>query len=163
MSLIPSTADQRPESGSSLIVLIVAIVVIGLAAWIVMSRMQQSSDFAGSEGLGVAAPTDQARQQRTISDMQVIGRAVSLMRADTGAHPQTLVELERGRYLALVPSTDAWGNAWVYEAGEDGYTLASLGADGRPGPAPPVPWTTGAYDCDLVLINGQVTQGPSGR
>jgi hypothetical protein len=86
-----------------------------------------------------------------------------MMQVDTGAYPQELSELHDGGYLALVPATDGWRNAWVYETEEDGYTLTSLGADGRPGPAPPSPWISGAYDCDLVLTNGQITQGPSGR
>ena len=151
------------ERGSSLVVLVIGLLVVGLVAWLVMSRLQQSRDQSGAEGLGAAAPMDHSRQTRTITDMQAIGRALALMQVDTGAYPQEFVELERGGYLALVPPADAWGNAWIYEAGLDGYTLKSLGAGGQPGPAPPSPWTSGAYDCDLVLTNGQITQGPSGR
>jgi hypothetical protein len=95
--------------------------------------------------------------------MRAIGRALSLMQVDAGAYPRALVDLERGDYLVLVPPADAWGNAWVYETSSDGYTLTSLGAGGQPGPVPPSPWISGAYECDLVLANGQMTQGPSGR
>jgi len=151
------------ERGSSLIVLVIGLLIVGLVAWLVMSRLQQSRELSGAEELGAAAPMDHSRQQRTVTDMQTIGRALALMQVDTGAYPQEFVELERGGYLTLVPPADAWGNAWIYETGPDSFTLTSLGADGQPGPAPPTPWTSGAYDCDLVLTNGQITQGPAGR
>ena len=154
---------RHHERGWSLIVLVIALLIVGLLTLMVMSRLQQSRELSGAGELGAAAPMDHSRQQRTMADMQVIGRAVSLMQVDTGAYPQALVELERGGYLVLVPPADAWGNAWVFETAADGYTLTSLGADGRPGPAPPSPWTTGAYDCDLVLTNGQMTHRPTGR
>jgi hypothetical protein len=153
----------HPERGASLIVLVIGLVIVGLAAWIVLSQLQESRDLPGSEELGAAAPIAQAGQQRTFADMRAIGRALSFMQVDTGAYPQELAELERGGYLELVPETDGWGNGWVYAVGPNGYTLTSLGADGRPGPGPPSPWITGAYDCDLLLTNGQITQGPTGR
>jgi hypothetical protein len=156
-------ATLKNERGASLVVLVIALVVVGLLTWMVMSRMRHSSQSAGPAELGGAAPLTQAGQQRTLSDLRSIGRALSMMQVDTGAYPQELSELHDGGYLALVPATDGWRNAWVYETEEDGYTLTSLGADGRPGPAPPSPWISGAYDCDLVLTNGQITQGPSGR
>ena len=115
------------------------------------------------EEAGMAASMDRSRQQRTMSDMQVIGRALALMQVDTGDYPQELAELERGGYLTMVPGTDAWGNSWAYSPGPEGYTLTSLGADGHPGPPPPSPWVAGAYDCDLVLSNGEITRGPTGR
>jgi len=156
--------EPRPrEGGSSLLVLVIGLVIVGLVAWLVISRLQASREMPGAGELGTAAPMDHSRQARTIIDMQTLGRALALMQVDKGAYPQDFAELESGGYLALVPPTDAWGNAWIYEAGEGGYTLTSLGADGQPGPAPPSPWTSGAYDCDLVLTNGQITQGPAGR
>ncbi len=151
------------ERGSSLIVLVIGLLIVGLATWLVVSRLQQNRELSGGGELGAAAPMDHSRQARTIVDMRALGRTLSLMQVDKGAYPEEFVELERGGYLAVVPTADAWGNAWTYETGQDSYTLTSLGADGRPGPAPPSPWTTGAYDCDLVLTNGQMTQGPSGR
>jgi hypothetical protein len=151
------------ERGASLIVLVIGLLIVGLVAWIVLSRLQQSRDLPGSEELGAAAPMAQAGQQRTITDMRAIGRAISFLQVDTGTYPRELAELERGGYMTVVPTTDGWGHAWAYEATEDAYTLTSLGADGRPGPPPPSPWTSGAYDCDLVMVNGQITQGPSGR
>jgi hypothetical protein len=154
---------RHRERGASLIVLVIGLLIVGLVAWLVMSRLQESREQSGAEELGATAPMDHSRQTRTIIDMQTIGRALTLMQVDTGAYPQEIAELERGGYLALVPPADAWGNAWIYESGTDGYTLTSLGAGGLPRPAPPTPWTSGAYDCDLVLTNGQITQGPSGR
>ena len=154
---------RKRERGSSLIVLVIGLLVVGLAAWLVMRGLQKSREVSGAGGPGAAAPMGHSRQQRTLTDMRTIGQALSLMQVDTGAYPGEIVELEHGGYLASVPSADAWGTEWIYATEPGSYTLTSLGADGQPGPAPPIPWTTGAYSCDLVLTNGQMTQGPSGR
>lgn len=153
----------RKESGSALVVLVLALVVVGLLSWIVISRLQQGSDPA-TEGLpGGAAPMDHSRQQRTMTDMRALGQALSAIYVASGAYPRSLDEIETGGYLAQVPATDAWGNPWRYEPSPQAFILTSLGSDGREGPAPPAPWTQGAYDCDLVMVNGQMAQAPSGR
>ena len=88
------------------------------------------------------------------------------MQADSGSLPSSLVELESGGYMVKVPTGDGWGNAWVYTmatARGGTFTLTSLGADGRAGPAPPVDWTTGAFDVDIVFKDGQFLQAPASR
>ena len=147
------------QLGNSLLGLLIALAVIGLTAWFVISRYS-------SAGVGALADAglqlDETKRQRTIGDMRVIGDAIRLMQADTGRPPGALAALQDGRYLALVPMVDGWGNAWTYTVGRDGFSLTSMGSDGRAGPDPPTPWGGGSYACDLVMRNGQMTQAPAG-
>jgi type II secretory pathway pseudopilin PulG len=151
---------MRNERGASLIVLLLVLAIVGLSAWLVLSRYVGGSVDALA---GAGMPLDETRQQRTITDMRTIGQAIALMRADSGAYPANLADLEASGFLARVPAVDGWGNAWSYTAGPNGFTLVSLGEDGRAGPAPPQPWTGGSHACDLVMTNGQFTQAPSER
>jgi hypothetical protein len=95
--------------------------------------------------------------------MKAIGDALRLMQADTGSYPAMLSALQDAGRLAVAPTADAWGNAWSYETTDTGFELRSLGADGRPGPPPPDPWSGGSYACDLVMVNGVFTQAPATR
>jgi type II secretory pathway pseudopilin PulG len=150
-------ADQR---GISLIGILLVLALVCFAAWYVIGRTATS-------GVGVladaGAPLDETKRQRTLVDMHAIGRANDLMRADTGRYAPTLAALESGGYMEKVPPADGWGTAWIYATGARGFTLTSLGSDGRPGPEAPSPWTAWAYPCDLVMENGQLTQAPTGR
>ncbi len=148
------------ERGASLIVLLLAFVILGLGLWLLISRTAENRvDAFAAAGV----PLDETRRQRTLADMRAIGQANELMRADTGSYAATLAGLEAGQYLASVPSTDAWGNPWVYARENGGFRLTSLGADGMPGPSPPLPWTMGAYACDLIMRSGQMVQAPAAR
>lgn len=149
------------QEGSSLIGILIVLVIGGFIAWFAMATYL---DTTGSSSLpGAGAPLDETKRQTTMADMQAIGRAVQLTQADTGSLPGRLAELQEGGYLVRVPAGDGWGTPWAYTTGRDGFTLTSLGSDGRAGPAPPSPWATGAYDADIVLRNGQFVQAPSGR
>jgi hypothetical protein len=85
------------------------------------------------------------------------------MRADRGAYPAKLAELETAGFFVRLPAVDGWANAWTYSTGPNGFTLVSLGEDGRAGPPPPQPWISGSHVCDLVMMNGQFTQVPGER
>jgi hypothetical protein len=148
---------MRNERGASLIALLLALVIVGGTAWLVIGRYIDSSVGALADS---GMPLDETRRQRTITDMRVIGQALTLMQADGGAYPANLAELEAGGFLVRVPAVDGWGNAWSYTTGPNGFTLVSLGEDGRDGPPPPQPWTTGSHACDLIMTNGQFTQIP---
>ncbi len=147
--------------GSSLIGILIVLVIGGFISWYAMTTYLDSA--ADSSLPGAGAPLDETKRQTTMADMQTIGRTIQLMQADTGSTPARLAELQEGGYLVRVPVRDGWGTAWVYTMGRDGFTLTSLGADGLAGPAPPVDWTSGAYDADIVLRNGQFVQAPAGR
>ena len=151
---------MRNERGTSLIAIVLGLVILGLSAGLVISRYANSSVDALA---GSGAPLDETRRQRTITDMRAIGQAIALMRADRGAYPENLAELETAGFFVRVPAVDGWGNAWSYSTGPNGFTLVSLGEDGRAGPPPPQPWTGGSHACDLVMTNGQFTQAPTSR
>jgi hypothetical protein len=51
----------------------------------------------------------------------------------------------------LATAADPWGRPLVYERTQNGYRLASFGADGAPGGEP-----------DLVIVNGRFTEDPLG-
>ena len=151
---------MRNERGVALIVILLALAIVGLVAWLVISRYAENTvELLADSG----APLDETKRTRTLADMQAIGRALGLMQADKGSYPASIVELEAAGYLEIIPSNDGWGNAWVYSTGASGFTLTSLGSDGATGPAPPEPWTRGAYPCDLIMENGQIVQAPAAR
>ena len=160
MAATARNASGPSERGAALIALLLALVISGFLAWYALSTyLGNSADPSGAE-IGVSSPMDHTRQQRTMSDMQAIGRAIAVAYADNGAYPASLAELEAGGHLVRVPTADAWGTVWAYSTGADGYTLVSLGSDGRAGPAPPSPWRSGSYESDLIMKNGQLTQVP---
>lgn len=151
---------MRDERGASLIALLLALVIAFLALWLIISKTAENSVGALA---GAGAPLDETKRQRTIADMQAIGRANALMRADTGSYAGSLDDLEAGGYLVKVPAIDGWGNPWIYTSGNGSFTLTSLGADGDAGPVPPTPWTGGSHACDLTMTNGQLVQAPMER
>ena len=151
---------MRKEHGASMIVLLIALAIAGLVMWLVISQFAENSVGLLADS---GAPLDDTKRTRTLADMQAIGRAIDLMRADKGSYPANFAELEAAGYLAVVPPTDGWGNAWVYVTGASGFKLTSLGSDAAAGPTPPQPWTGGSYPCDLVMENGQMIQAPAGR
>lgn len=148
------------ERGTSLIGIVLGLVILGLGAGLVISRYVNDSVDALA---GAGMPLDETRRQRTITDMRTIGQAIAFMQADRGAYPANLAELETAGFFVSLPAVDGWGNAWDYSTGPNGFTLVSLGEDGRAGPPPPQPWTSGSHACDLVMSNGVFTQAPGER
>ncbi len=149
------------QDGSSLIGILIVLVIGGFISWFALTTYLDATRNSSLPGAG--APLDETKRQTTMADMQAIGRAIQVMQADTGSTPGGLAELQEGGYFVQVPAHDGWGGAWTYTIDRDGFTLTSFGSDGRAGPAPPSSWTTGAYDADIVLRNGQFVQAPAGR
>jgi general secretion pathway protein G len=99
----------------------------------------------------VVGRTEDARRSRAISDIEALGTALDLYKADNGNYPATEQGLQalreqpsdaknwNGPYLKKAVGTDPWGNPYIYtEPGEhnaDSYDLYSTGADGQPGGA----------------------------
>ena len=127
---------RRPQSGFSLVEILVVLVIMGLL-------------------ISVVAPTvlnraDEARIQKVYADFKAIETALKIYRLDNYVYPTTeqglvaLVEpstldpeprnFKEGGYLAEVP-TDPWGRPYLYlSPGENGeIDLYSLGADGLSG------------------------------
>ena len=130
-------AGRRPDSGVTLIEMMVVLVIIAIVAAIVVPN--------------VIGRPDEARMTVASTDIRSIGSALELYRLDNRAYPTTsqglaaLVERPtsppeppnwvEGGYLETLPR-DPWGNDYVYlSPGRDGsgYELVSLGADGQVG------------------------------
>ena len=67
--------------------------------------------------------------------------------------------------MQVTPTNDGWGTNWgyVFNAGNDTYTITSLGSDGSSGPPAPDPWINDPYTPDIALTNGQFMQAPNGQ
>ena len=130
-------AGRRPDSGVTLIEMMVVLVIIAIVAAIVVPN--------------VIGRPDEARMTVASTDIRSIGSALELYRLDNRTYPTTsqglaaLVERPtsppeppnwvEGGYLETLPR-DPWGNDYVYlSPGRDGsgYELVSLGADGQAG------------------------------
>ena len=139
----------RSDEGFSLIELLIVVAIIGIIAAIAVPQLMNAMD--------------RARQRRSMADMRNIATATGMMRVDTGAYAAVLADLSASGYMQVTPTNDGWGRAYVYVAGADSYELGSWGSDGAAGPPQPNPWINEPYDPDLVLINGQFTQAPTGQ
>jgi general secretion pathway protein G len=132
------TTPKRPvghRSGFTLIEVLVVMIILAILAAIVVPR--------------VVGREEDARRARAVSDVESIGTALDMYKADNGEYPTSEEGLQalrtqpasaknwNGPYLKKALTPDPWGNAYVYVApGEhnpDSYDLSSYGADGQPG------------------------------
>jgi len=128
---------RRGDAGVTLIEMMVVLVIIAIVAAIVVPN--------------VIGRPDEARAAVAQTDIRAIGSALELYRLDNRAYPTTsqglaaLVEAPtsppapgnwvEGGYLDGLPQ-DPWGNDYLYlspGAGNAGFELVSLGADGQTG------------------------------
>jgi general secretion pathway protein G len=123
----------RPQSGFTLLELLVVLVVLGLLAGIVAPKY-----FAQ---LG--------RSEVKVAKAQIegLGKALDLYRLEVGHYPSTEQGLQAlvtapsdetrwtGPYLQKKLPQDPWGRNYTYRyPGENGeYDLLSMGKDGQPG------------------------------
>jgi general secretion pathway protein G len=116
----------RDQRGLTLIELLVVMVILGLFSTIVYQAFFPK--------------VDQARDQTTRTQMDIIALALDSYRLDVGEYPPALGDLVesssprwKGPYLqkGRVPK-DPWGNEYSYEVQEGGtnFTLCSTG-DGK--------------------------------
>ena len=140
----------RRDEGFSLIELLIVVAIIGIIAAIAVPQLMNAMD--------------RGRQRRSMADMRNIATANGTYRIDTSAYATTLAGLTPA-YMQVTPTNDGWGTNWgyVFNAGNDTYTITSLGSDGTTGPAAPTPWINDPYTPDIVLVNGQFTQAPSSQ
>ncbi|MCA9291248.1 MAG: type II secretion system protein GspG [Phycisphaerales bacterium] len=92
---------------------------------------------------GAGGDTASARHESTVSALRFVGAVVAHYAAQTGAYPADLAEVKtymhakdsRLPHLIDRANRDAWARPFVYErnADADGFTLMSLGSDGRSG------------------------------
>ena len=129
-------ARRRPDSGVTLIEMMVVLVIIAIVAALVVPN--------------VVGRPDEARVSVAQTDIRSIASALELYRLDNQTYPTTSQGLaalsERptsapeprnwaaGGYLNTQP-VDPWGNDYLYRSPGDagGFDLVSLGSDGQPG------------------------------
>jgi len=132
--------DMRPRDrrGFTLIEIMVVVIILGLLAVLVAPRV-----------IGRLAT---AKDKAARAQIELLGTALDLYRADNGNYPTTEQRLEAlwtrpatlpeprnwaGPYLRKRVPLDPWGNPYVYrspgETNPQSYDLSSLGRDGAPG------------------------------
>ena len=90
---------------------------------------------------------------RTTADMRTLATALEAFRRERGFYVEAdtnsaLVDNLAPRYLVSIIRLDAWSREFEYKGTQAGYSLASLGPDGKP--------RTGD---DIVFENGQLVKG----
>ena len=127
---------RDPQSGVTLIEMMVVLVIIAVVAAMVVPN--------------VIGRPDEARVTVAQTDLRAIAGALELYRLDNRTYPNTMqglsalverptlapepVSWASGGYLTVMPQ-DPWGGIYVYRfPGTEGrFDLTSLGADGQPG------------------------------
>lgn len=125
---------MKHPRGFTLIEIMVVVVIIGILGALFVPNMI---------GRG-----DQARRTAVENDLRSIGATLDMYRLDNAHYPSTtqglaaLVDKPDGYpeprnynpegYAKRLP-VDPWGSPYVYSAGERGFELYSLGADGTEG------------------------------
>lgn len=126
---------SRRDDGLTLVEMIVVLVIIAIVATLVT--------------VNVIDRPDQARVTTAQTNLKTIGAALKMYRLDNGDYPTTeqgLKALAERPTTPPIPSSwspegylpeapmDPWGNPYVYVApAPGGYSLVSLGKDGKPG------------------------------
>ncbi|WP_319951608.1 type II secretion system major pseudopilin GspG [Sphingomonas canadensis] len=118
------------EAGLTLIEMLIVLVIIGIVATLVV--------------VNVIDRPDEARVTATKSDIKTLRTALSMYRLDNGDYP-TAEQGLNALYAAPTPAPpawrayvqdapkDKWGRDYVYARQGGGYTITSLGRDGKPG------------------------------
>ena len=138
----PPTAlsDKRkrrsPDSGVTLIEMMVVLVIIGIVAALVVPNVIGRPDearvaVAGADLRAVAASLEMYRLDNRVYPTTEQGLSALTQRPTSQPVPVNWIE---GGYLPT-PPVDPWGNPYIYRSpAEDGpYDLISNGADGVPG------------------------------
>lgn len=131
-----SRKGRRPDSGVTLIEMMVVLVIIGIVAALIVPN--------------VIGRPDEARAAVAKSDLRTIAASLEMYRLDARSYPTTAQGLKaliekpteapvpdtwaNGGYLPTLP-TDPWGKPYIYQSPADGapYVLTSMGADGVAG------------------------------
>lgn len=122
------THPPRRQAGFTLIEILAVMVIIGLLAVMVAPNLIRQ----------------QAGAQRDAAEAQLarLDTAISGYYLDMNSYPEDLEDLVEnpsgratwnGPYIRGSMLQDPWGNEWVYELEDRGYSLLSYGRDGQSG------------------------------
>jgi general secretion pathway protein G len=127
---------RRPQSGFTLIEIVVVVAIIAILAAIVVQQ--------------VVGRVDDAQVQRARADIQTLGSALNIYKLDNYNYPSTQQGLDAlvrkpggqpeaknwktGGYIERLPK-DPWGNDYHYQSpGQHGsFDVFTLGRDHQPG------------------------------
>lgn len=98
-------------------------------------------------------------QRGTMARMQQIAVANDALKLEIGRYARSLSHL--ALHAPGLPATDMWRQPWRYVSTGDSYTLVSYGFRGKPGPEPPADWADDAFECDLVMTDGDFVEAPA--
>lgn len=120
------------ETGLTLIEMMIVLVIIAIVSGLIV--------------VNVMGRPDEARATRVKTDLKTLSGALAMYRLDNGDYPtseQGLKALFEKPATAPVPQawrsyvteapTDPWSNPYTYSNDGAGYTITSLGRDGKPG------------------------------
>jgi hypothetical protein len=105
------------------------------------------------------APTDTERARWTMGDMVSWRICFAAYKQDHGKYPEVKSAEEAKAafepiYVAHLPMTDAWGNAYAVQSDANSFTVVSAGSDGK---FDKKSWSTGgtlqSFDEDAVATN----------
>lgn len=108
---------------------------------------------------------DELVQQKSMTDLDAIGKAMVNYAIDVGDYPtisdiKELKKLLHPTYIRTMSVNDGWGNEYIVKSDAAGYELRSLGKDGQPDSGSA--GATSSFRADIVFANGQFAQWPEG-
>jgi general secretion pathway protein G len=140
--------------GFSVTELLIVVAIIGLIATITIPNL--------------ITTIQRARQTRSMADLKILGRAVSLYEQDFASYPieASLISAESlqaalNPYLGDFDARDGWRRPFMYVSDGRHYTLLSYALDG----VASLPYTVGPIhrlEDDIVMSNGVFVQWPEG-
>lgn len=104
-------------------------------AWQVVAVKAGNRDWVDLQG--VSASVDQIKRTSAANELSLIAQALDNYRRDRGVYvvsdkESVLIDHLSPRYLTRVIRVDPWHRPYQYQGSQTGYSLRSLGPDGKP-------------------------------